>query len=178
VDCVLDAGGDECGYDDDAGTNAAFLACSGFGSGDLSAANCGAERVVYLNVLLDLNHDGDWNDNLPCREPGNYLCAGPCTSPDNASHEWAVKNLPITLPTGCSNHPFPPIETGTEGDRLVWMRVSLTDDPVDDDFPWAGSAHRPDGSYAGGETEDRMVAIITPLPARRSTWGELKIRYR
>lgn len=179
VDCSDIFGGDECNFDNDAGAHLGLINCYAFsGNGGVSVANCGPARVVYLNVLLDLNHDGDWNDNLVCKEPGDPYCFGTCTSPDNAAHEWAVKNLAITIPTGCSSPNFPPMETGPGGDRAIWMRVSLTDEPVDDDYPWAGSANRPGGSYAGGETEDRIVYVSTPLPARRSTWGELKIRYR
>ena len=59
-----------------------------------------------------------------------------------------------------------------------WVRISLTDEPVADDYPWAGSANRPDGQYAGGETEDYLISITYPDAAKPSTWGRLKTRYR
>jgi hypothetical protein len=127
-------------------------------------ANCGGPRIAYLNVLVDMSMDGDWNDNGDCVNAG-------CV------HEWAIKNYPVTIASGCESHATPPFPGGTQEGR-AWARLSITDEPVDDDFPWAGSAHRPDGSYAGGETEDFVVSITTGLPATRASWGGLKIRYR
>lgn len=180
-DCDLfGSGQDECDSGTDAGVSGVLFVCYAMpGAVVFTTGNCGVERSVYLNVLVDLNNDGDWNDNLPCRDPGSVYCGGPCTSPDGAAHEWAVKNQLVTLPGGCSQHEVPRFETGPAFESsLIWMRVSLTDDPVSNSFPWAGSANRPDGSYAGGETEDHLVIVTTPDAAKKSTWGELKIRYR
>ena len=136
-----------------------------------STANCGPDRVAYLNILIDFNHDGDWNDNLTCAYPGlppPYLCVA----------EWAVKNHAIDVPNYISNQMTPYFLLGPyEG--YAWMRVSLTDIPVADDFPWAGSANQPGGYYAGGETEDYLILLENPTPvsARPATWGQLKTRY-
>jgi hypothetical protein len=59
-----------------------------------------------------------------------------------------------------------------------WLRISLTDEPVADDFPWAGSANQPSGQYAGGETEDYLVDITFPDAVEHKTWGEIKVLYR
>lgn len=126
-------------------------------------ANCGNETTAYLNVLIDLNFDGDWNDNLNC--------GGSCV------HEWAVKNVPIGIAFGCQDHFTPPISGGPQW-GATWLRITLTDGPVDDDFPWAGSANRPDGQYAGGETEDYPVQIIAGDAVKPSTWGHVKTLYR
>src|SRR5580765_6905067 len=55
---------DESYADGDAGLypNQVLLACSGQ-SLSYQTANCGNETTAYLNVLVDLNFDGDWNDN-------------------------------------------------------------------------------------------------------------------
>lgn len=127
-------------------------------------ANCGPERTAYLNILVDLNLDGDWNDNGSC-------VAGPC------AHEWAVKNHALQIGGGCQSHASPPFPVG-DAVGAVWMRVTLTNEPVDDDFPWAGSANRPGGAYLGGETEDHVVFLTYPDPVPTATWGRLKIRYR
>lgn len=135
---------------------------------NFQTANCGNETTAFLNVLVDLNFDGDWNDNLDCSS------VWPATG---CVYEWAVKNRPITIGFGCQNQVTPPIYGGTQ-EGMSWMRISLTDEPVSDDYPWAGSANRPDGQYAGGETEDYLIHILYPDPVRKSTWGQLKTRYR
>ena len=126
-------------------------------------ANCGNETVAYLNVLIDLNFDGDWNDNL--------ACGAGCV------HEWAVKNVPVAIGFGCEDHFTPPINGGPIW-GFTWMRITLTDGPVDDDFPWAGSANRPDGQYAGGETEDYPIQVLGGDLVRPASWGKVKTLYR
>lgn len=131
-------------------------------------ANCGNETTAYLNVLVDLNFDGDWNDNLDCSSV--WPAAG-------CSHEWAVKNVAISIGPGCQTHSTPPIFGGpVTGQR--WLRISLTDEPVADDFPWAGSANQANGQYAGGETEDYLIYSTFADAVRPSTWGQMKTRYR
>jgi GEVED domain-containing protein len=131
-------------------------------------ASCGPERTAYLNILVDLNSDGDWNDNGP-----SCVTGGPCV------HEWAVKNRPIVIASGCQDHDSGSFPVGPfTGTGETWMRVSLTDGPVDDDYPWAGSANRPGGAYAGGETEDYKATIAVGDPVINSSWGGVKIRYR
>ena len=44
----------------------------------------------------------------------------------------------------------------------AWMRVTISDAPVNDDFPWAGSATVPTGEIVGGETEDYPVTVAAP----------------
>ncbi|NOT32750.1 MAG: hypothetical protein HOP12_01130 [Candidatus Eisenbacteria bacterium] len=128
-------------------------------------ANCGNETTAYLNVLVDLNFDGDWNDNANCGG------ANGCT------HEWAVKNVVVPIGTGCQTYATPPIVAGI-GVGETWMRITLTDGPVDDDFPWSGSANRPDGQYAGGETEDHPIFITQADPVEKRSWGQVKQTYR
>lgn len=157
-------GQDECrGDDGDVGVFADLFAPCGPGSQfGFTTTNCGPPRQVYLNALVDLNLDGDWNDVVSC----GSICA----------YEWVVKNFPVSLASGCEFRLSPLFLTGPmEG--TAWMRVSLTDGPVDDDYPWAGSALRADGSYAGGETEDYLVSLLHGSPTRGSTWGRLKVRY-
>lgn len=186
VDCVeagTGMGQDECFGDQDAGVGKEILVlCYDGNRLPLSAWNCGDERTVILNVLVDLNLDGDWNDNGPCGGGPIVACAPPCGTPDGCAHEWAVKNVPVTLAPGCNEFFTPFFHGGTGGPGGMegpgWVRVTLTDHPVDDDFPWAGSAHRPGGTFAGGETEDYLVQFTAPDPVTPSTWGGLKLRYR
>ena len=102
--------------------------------------------VLWVNVWLDFNRDGDWDDTVDCP-------AGPAT-------EWAVQNqylfnLPegqttITTPAFLSAHP--------EGaHEQIWMRITLSEQP------WTGGSNPgargnggsgPQTKYEIGETED------------------------
>ena len=116
----------------------------------LQAWNCGpASLTVRLNVLVDWNQDGDWNDVVACGSPGSSTCAP----------EWAVKNASVVLQPGCNSLVSPQFVVGpSTGD--AWMRITLTAGPVSDDFPWAGSAANSGGAFAGGETEDYPITIV------------------
>lgn len=170
-------GGDDCiGDQSDSGVRVGgggtFLLCGFPNSLQISTANCGTTRTAYLNVLLDLNSDGDWNDNIAC--VSDFTC--PC-QPGSCFHEWAVKNVQVQIAAGCGTV-FSPTFGVPFVQFPVWTRVTLTDGPVDDDFPWAGSANRPGGAYSGGETEDLLLAVTTGDPVPGSSWGKLKVLYR
>jgi hypothetical protein len=155
VDCSeslgMSYGQDEC-YGDgvDAGLDGptlAFTACQ-LATVDFRTFNCKDAAVdVFLNILVDMNHDGDWNDNFVCSSlPG---CA----------HEWAVRNVAITLQPGCEPHTSPQFPVGPQAGN-GWLRITLTAGPVGDDFPWNGSAGpNGNGFFSGGETEDYPVII-------------------
>ena len=170
TDCVETAYGltfdqDECfGDGSDAGVTSTleFPTCQASVI-TFTTHNCDAiPRVVILNVLLDLNHDGDWNDAVLCE-------------PDVCAYEWVVKNQPITIPPGCGNHTSPAFLAGpTPGP--AWLRISLTDDPIFDDYPWAGGAGQ--SGVVGGETEDYPAIVQQAVPARNSSWGSVKAVYR
>ncbi|HSG00537.1 MAG TPA: GEVED domain-containing protein, partial [Vicinamibacterales bacterium] len=160
VDCVENAfgmsfGQDECFGDADAGVTGpvTFTACDTT-KVKLDLFNCSTQTVIaYLNVLVDWNQDGDWNDNFLCRGGANPVCA----------YEWPVKNLQIGLPPGCTTLETPAILAGPFA-GAGWMRVTLTLGVVSDDFPWSGSDTPPIGSFVGGETEDYPVTIAPPDP--------------
>ena len=154
IDCVeaafgLSFGQDECAGDNDAGLSAtpSFSTCapSSFGFEAYSCAT--VTRQVVLNVLVDWNQDGDWNDN--------YQCPGGC------AYEWAVKNVVIVLTPGC-NLLTTPVFTSGPNNGSGWLRISISDTPVPDDFPWSGSAGIAGQSLQGGETEDYPVRIGDP----------------
>lgn len=164
VDCgeavfggAMTFGQDECWGDADAGVvgPVTFTACDTT-TLRIQAYNCQTQSDVqgYLNVLVDWNADGDWNDNFQCT-PG-----GPC------SYEWSVKNQPVVLPPGCST--LTPLVLAGPTAGPAWMRVTITASPVPDDFPWAGSAGLAGGTFRGGETEDYAVTITGEDPCERS----------
>ena len=157
VDCAESAftmtfGQDECYGSTDAGIAAAlsFGTCT-VSNFSYSAYNCGSTRQVYLNVLVDMNADGDWNDNFQCPGP-TTLCA----------YEWAVKNVLIGLAPGCNALTTPGFLTGPNAGP-GWLRITLSNEPVTDDFPWAGVAVT-NQSLHEGETEDYPVNLQGPCP--------------
>jgi len=124
----------------------------------------------YLNILVDWNKDTDWNDVLACADPG---APGP-----GCAYEWAVKNAPFTSPGGCTPMVSPPFLTGPNA-VPAWLRITVTLEPVSDNFPWEGSFIAPGfDSFQGGETEDYPVTIEPPVPTERGTWGKMKATYR
>ncbi|UCD51229.1 MAG: hypothetical protein JSW27_01090 [Phycisphaerales bacterium] len=100
--------------------------------------SAGTGGTFWLNVLIDLNMDGEW---------GGYGAGG--------EYEWVVQNFQVSLPAGASEVVVPPPFAFGHGNRLpdgAWMRVALTDSPVGD--PWSGS-----GEFAAGEIEDYVVTL-------------------
>jgi hypothetical protein len=173
TDCVENAFGltfdqDEC-YGD--GSDAGLLAppvltpCAP-ASVTFNAFTCAAPRQVFLNILVDMNEDGDWNDNFVCP---SGVCA----------YEWGVKNALVVLPPGCTPITSPSFMVAPRSaNGRGWMRITLTDFPVSDDFPWAGSAGTAQAAFQGGETEDYPVAIQFTTGSRPGSWGQLKRIYR
>ncbi|MHC4438037.1 MAG: GEVED domain-containing protein [Planctomycetota bacterium] len=101
---------------------------------------------LWVNIWLDWNRDGDWDDVVDCPE-------GPVS-------EWAVQNqflsnLPaggneITSPGFLAWHP----EDGTEE---IWMRITLSGQPWrpgSDPQARGNAGSGPEGKYEIGETED------------------------
>jgi len=164
VDCSETAfgmtfGQDECYGSTDACVAAAlnFATCTN-SSFPYTAYNCGApQRPVYLNVLVDMNQDGDWNDN--------FQCASGC------AYEWAVQNQIIMLDTGCNNLTTPTFLTGPNAGK-GWLRITISNEAVNLDFPWAGSATVAGQSLIGGESEDYPVTIGQPPCPPYEDWGD------
>jgi hypothetical protein len=116
----------------------------------VTAYNCSTQPVnAHINVLVDWNGDGDWNDVIACPRVG--FCRP----------EWAVKNMPVPLVPGCNTLQIPVRAADRVGE--AWMRVTLTEGTVLNDFPWNGSLGEPNGSYTSGETEDYPVHILPSL---------------
>jgi len=79
---------------------------------------------LYVNVWIDWNRDGDWDDTPDC--------------PEGPAPEWAVQNqFLFNLPVGSNKITTPAIlpwhpENGTED---VWMRITLSGQP------WRGGSN-------------------------------------
>lgn len=149
TDCVgqafgWDFGQDECVGDTDAGVVPpnTFTPCAQT-SVWMEITNCQPTLVqVYINILVDWNHDGDWNDD-------DLACPGPLPI---CAHEWAVKNQSVNVWPGSWTMTSPDFRVGPSSGP-AWMRVTISPNPVSNDFPWAG------GIFAAGETEDYPMTI-------------------
>jgi hypothetical protein len=101
---------------------------------------------LWVNVWLDWNRDGDWDDTLDC--------------PEGPAPEWAVQNqFLFNLPVGINQITTPAIlpwhpDNGRED---IWMRITLSGQP------WRGGSNPgtkgnagsgPQAKYVIGETED------------------------
>ena len=166
VDCIeptpwgLAFGQDECLGDADSGVDGPieFTACATTRL-RFRATLCELDsRPAYLNVLVDWNADGDWNDNLAC------ATAAACAA------EWAVKNVLFTVTRGCSDYESPEFVVGPHAGP-GWMRITLSADPLHDGFPWAGSVGSADGIVRSGETEDHPLMIRAAVGVERAGAG-------
>ena len=92
----------------------------------------------YLNVLIDMNLDGRWSVG------------------EDATPEWAVRNLAVNLAPGTSRRVrSDPFALGTAS-RLpdeAWMRVALTRERIVGDA-WDGG-----GRWSAGEIEDYQLRL-------------------
>ena len=158
---------DECYADgSDAGLTArpTLVTCQ-TASIEFSAWNCtGGSHEVFLNILIDMSHDGDWNDV--------ELCAA--KTGDRCAPEWVVKNATIALQPGCNAITSPAFLVGPEPGPS-WLRISLSEEHMTDDYPWVGTAGL--SGVLGGETEDYPAIIEGLVPAIPSTWGRIKTLY-
>jgi hypothetical protein len=94
--------------------------------------------VFFINVLIDLDMDGEWSGTGANAEP-----------------EWVVQNFPVSVSPGENIVRLPPFAFAN-GNRLpdgAWMRIALTKEMVDG-TDWDGS-----GSFSSGEVEDHIISI-------------------
>ena len=117
---------------------------------------------LYVNVWLDWNRDGDWNDsgltdlNLNCSS---------CNT-GGVVKEWAVQNqLLYKLKVGLNTITTPGFLAWfpATGDQKIWMRITLSEKPWKGGTGAAGSG--PVSGYNYGETEDYYFTPVTNCTA-------------
>jgi len=105
---------------------------------------------LWVNIWLDWNRDGDWDDTLDC--------------PEGPAPEWAVQNqFLFNLPTGVNQITTPAILSRHPEDKPenIWMRITLSEQPwkTGSDPGVVGNAGSgPQEKYQIGETEDYYFA--------------------
>lgn len=96
----------------------------------------------YVNVWLDFNRDGDWNDSYRCLQGTKKVTV----------REWAVQNRAVSRGPGVYTLSTPQFaaDAPPSPDRPLWMRITLSDTPA----PTPGDGRGPAQGYHFGETED------------------------
>lgn len=101
----------------------------------------GSGGTFYINVLIDLNLDGQWGGSTPSDQP-----------------EWVVRNYPVDIAAG-STAPITvdlPEFAFANGNALpngAWMRIALTKESINSS-DWTGT-----GQFSSGEIEDHMITL-------------------
>jgi hypothetical protein len=101
---------------------------------------------LWINIWLDWNRDGDWDDTLEC--------------PRGPTPEWAVQNQFLTnLPAGINQITTPGFMTWhpVNGREDIWMRITLSGQPYrggSNPGTRGNAGSGPQAKYEIGETED------------------------
>ncbi|MHC4617580.1 MAG: GEVED domain-containing protein [Planctomycetota bacterium] len=135
-------------------------------------------RVLYVNVWLDWNRDGDWDDTLNCFCEDTAALA----PAHGLAREWAVRNqLLPELPPGIHRistpgflpwHPYP---------GPIWMRITLSERPwsplsISSRIGHGGSG--PKEGYWIGETEDYFFIPRTRRLEYADLDSDLRVDFR
>lgn len=122
---------------------------------------------LFVNVWIDWNRDGDWDDSPKC--------------PSGATaNEWAVRNQPLSgLAAGTHTLPTPsfiPYHPESAVPQPVWMRVTLSEMQWNSEWlsGGKGAGSGPSAGYATGETEDYF---FVPLSGQDFDWGDAPAPY-
>ncbi len=99
----------------------------------------GTGGTYYLNVLIDLDMDGEW---------GGTASGGEA--------EWVVQNEQVTVTPGQTTSVSPESFAFANGDVLpdgAWMRIALTKESISVS-DWDGT-----GEFTSGEIEDHVITL-------------------
>jgi hypothetical protein len=162
---------------DDSVTGVFLPACQ-LTSLQFSATNASTTTPVnaYINVWFDWSYDGDWDDQVRC-------AVDPVT--DALAPEWAVQNYVVNLAPGFNPGLLtPPFRSHNQPGQMVWMRITLTDVPIDaanNGGPFFNSADLgkggsgPLGGYQFGETEDYFISSAHQTVSGMGVLGALAL---
>jgi len=123
---------------------------------------------AYVNIWLDFNRDGDWDDLL--------------SAPDGAAEsEWAVRNQVLSFPSpGEYTFTSPPFACShlltAEADPL-WVRITIAEEQHFPPILTSGTllgleGAGPAAGYEYGETEDYLIRPLIGAIALKFDWGD------
>jgi|GEM_PF-3791906 len=101
---------------------------------EFTVTNKNWEENLYVNILIDRNEDGDWENE---------------TNDGPDPNEWAVVNMKVDVPVGETKL----FKTKVSLPDETWMRMTLTTSPLRN---WFG-----EGEFKVGETEDYIFSELT-----------------
>src|SRR5262249_6145208 len=102
----------------------------------MSVAAGAPKQTRYVNMVADWDQNGVWADQ-------------------GGTEEWIVQNMPVDVDPGTTAPLTTPAFTAGAVTNNVWLRMTLSDTPIDPAaFPsgWDGT-----GEFAKGETEDYLL---------------------
>jgi len=117
------------------------------------------ESGAYINVLIDWNFNGGWNDG----HGRDIRCLD--TDPPVLT-EYVLRDFYVPQGHGMLSVMTPPTFRIGRQPGYVWMRCTITDVPINDEN-WTG-----DGVFADGETEDYLIYIADPTHSNYRDWGD------
>ena len=108
---------------------------------------------LWVNIWLDWNRDGDWDDVVDC--------------PEGPAPEWAVQNQFLyNLPKGLNTITSPAfLPWHPDNVKHIWMRITLSEQPWktgSNPGQLGNAGSGPQGKYLIGETEDYFILPETP----------------
>ncbi len=146
-------------FDDGVQLNTVRLPRCGFTRFAYDVSVNGGAGDRYLNVWIDFNRDGDFEDVVYCRRFWNPF---PLAVP-----EWAVSNHLVSLTNGYHTGLLTPNFRAYRASffpfltRSRWMRISLSEQAA----PAPGDGRGPASGYRLGETEDYLLRFrLRPIP--------------
>lgn len=105
-----------------------------------------------VNVWIDFDRDGDWNDTLTCVTPAGVAVSVP---------EWVVQNQVVTVMPGSQVYTTPLFASFHLGGHApTWMRITLAGQPAPVSAAGVADGRGPAGGYQIGETEDYYLTPI------------------
>ena len=119
----------------------------------------GAAKKRYINVWIDWNRDGDWDDIYT-------LCPG------QLAGDWVVRDFVTNLGPGVHNVTLPvflPVAPGGAQPKPNWMRVTLSERqaPLDPSHPTSPTAV---ARSAGSKTARQKTIEPSSSRPQRRTW--------
>src|SRR4029434_9267859 len=118
----------------------------------VSVAPGAPKQTRYVNMLADWNQDGVWSNA-------------------SGQTEWIVQNMPIDVTPGTTATLKTPEFLAGALTSPVWLRMTLSDAPIDGSIYPAGWNGQ--GEFAVGETEDYLLTdhVAMPLPNKNGGGG-------
>ena len=110
-----------------------------------------------VNVWIDFNRDGDWNDKFVCQTPTGVFTVT----------EWAVQNQVVNVVPGSAVWSTPLFRSFHNSTiPMLWMRITLSDTKPPLAASGLADGSGPPNGYRTGETEDYILKLCATCGAQ------------